>query len=128
MADMSPFKRKTTPGDFFGYLFFIRDTVHLTHLAQPTKTLAVHEALDDLYKGILEPIDSVIEKYQGIYGIVQITIPESKAAIDPLIMIEEKYKWIQEYRTIFQESWLQNIIDQISDTLATALYKLKFVK
>lgn len=120
--------KKVSVGDFMGYLFCIRDEVHLTHLAQPDKSLATHEVLDDLYKEILGFIDSLVEKYQGIYGIVPITIPATKASTNPLEMVTEKYKYIQEYRSIFKESWMQNIIDQIADLLATTLYKLKFVK
>lgn len=120
--------KRVTPGEFFGYLFCIRDEVHLTHLAQPDKSLATHLALNDLYDDILDHIDALVEKYQGIYGIVSITIPTTKASSTPLEMVTEKYKYIQEYRDIFKESWMQNIIDQIADLLATTMYKLKFVK
>ena len=128
MAD-SPFKnsKSVKPGEFFGYLFCTRDALHLTHLAQPDKTLATHLALNDAYDGILDFIDDLVEKYQGIYGIVPIIIPETKASTNPLDLVMEKYKWIQEYRGIFTESWIQNIIDQIADLLAKTLYKLRFV-
>lgn len=126
----SPFltKKKVNPSEFFGYVFCTRDTAHLTHLYQPNKTLATHLALKDVYEDLTDLIDDLVEKYQGVHGLISITIPESTSASDPLAMIKEKYNWIVEYRTIFSESWIQNIIDQIVDTLATALYKLKFVQ
>lgn len=121
-------KKAVTAGEYFGYLFCTGLDSHLTHLSQPDKSLATHLALKDVYEAIPDFTDSLIEKYQGIYGIVEVTVPKVAAHSDPLLMIEEKYKWIQEYRGIFKESWMQNIIDQIADLLATALYKLKFVK
>lgn len=123
-----PMTSKVSVEEYFAYIFCIGLSAHLTHLAQPDKTLATHLALKDVYEAMPDFADSLVEKYQGIYGLLSITIPEAKAYPNPLAMIEEKYKWIQEYRGIFKESWIQNIIDQVADALATALYKLKFVK
>lgn len=124
----SPFKKISDVGEFFGYLFCIRDDAHLTHLAQPDGKLSTHLALNDLYEDILPFVDDLIEKYQGVHGLINIKVPPVKAYTNALQMVQEKYDYVQEYRTIFKESWAQNIIDQIADLLAKTLYKLKFVK
>lgn len=121
-------KKQVQPGEFFGYLFCTRDSAHLTHLYQPDKSIATHLALKDVYEDLTDLIDSLVEKYQGIHGLIKFEIPKSESYEDPLVMIQEKYDWIVNNRNIFSESWMQNIIDQVVDTLATALYKLKFVK
>lgn len=121
-------KKEVSVGEYFGYIFCSRDSAHLTHLYQPNKDIATHLALKDVYEDLTELVDALVEKYQGVHGLVKFSIPKTESYDDPLAMIQEKYDWIVEYRGIFKESWIQNIIDQIVDTLATALYKLKFVK
>lgn len=116
-----------TPGQFFGYLFMIRDKVHLTHLAQPDRTLAMHSALNDLYEGILDFTDQLIETYQGINNIVKIEIPGSTAEMNAFNLVRGCYDYIQANRGIFPESFLQNILDEISALIAKTLYKLRFV-
>lgn len=120
--------KSVNAGEFFGYLFSIRDIAHLTHLAQPDKSLATHKALNELYDEILDMIDGIVESYQGIYGIINITIPSTTSSKNIISTIEECYSYIDRNRSIFKESWIQNEIDNICKLLAEILYKLKFVK
>ena len=120
--------KSVSAGEFFGYLFSIRDIAHLTHLAQPDKSLATHKALNELYDEILDMIDGIVESYQGIYGIVSITIPATTSSKTPLQSVEGCYSYIEKNRSIFKESWIQNEIDNVCKLLAGVIYKLKFVK
>lgn len=106
---------------FFGKLFESRDIAHLVHLS--TTSYATHMALKDYYDNILDSIDGLIEQYQGIHGIVPITIPESVSE-DPIKYFRELYSYINRDRKIFPEGNLQNIIDEILSLIASLLYKL----
>lgn len=125
---MSILSSTVTPAKFFGYLFSIRDMVHLTHLAQPDKSYATHKVLNDFYEGILDLTDDIVEAYQGLYGIVPITIPSTVASNNPLKMIQDCNTYVQQNRSIFKESFLQNIIDEMSQLIASTLFKLRFVQ
>jgi len=127
---MTTLSRPTSPvtaGEFLAYLFFVRDTVHLTHLYQRSKNGWEHKALDKLYKEFTEQIDTLVESYQGIYGQVSITIPKSEHT-DPIPFVKGCYQYIESNRSIFKESWLQNIIDEIQQLMAQTLFRLQFVK
>lgn len=110
-----------TPEQFFGYLFMCRDTAHLAHLK--TTSYAQHKALNSYYEDLLDLIDSLIESYQGLNGLQNIVTPSSKYE-DPVSHIKASYKYIDQNRSIFKESFLQNIIDEIQQLNAQTLYKL----
>lgn len=114
-----------TPDQFFGYLFMCRDTAHLAHLK--TTSYAQHVALGDYYDGLLDLIDSLVECYQGLNGIQNIIVPTAKHE-DPISHIKASYKYIDQNRSIFKESFLQNIIDEIQQLNAQTLYKLTNLK
>jgi len=122
------YQMQITPEMFFGKLFQIRDIAHLTHLRQPNKSGWQHSALNTLYDDILDQVDSLVESYQGIYGLLEITIPESKSVQDPITFVQEMYNCIQRDRSIFVESWIHNEIDNLCKLLAQTMYRLKFVQ
>lgn len=119
---------QASPETFFGKLFQIRDVAHLTHLRQPNKSGWQHSALNTLYEDVLDQIDSLVEAYQGIYGLLDITIPESKSVQEPISFIQEMYSCIQKDRYLFTDSWIQNEIDNLCKLLAQTMYRLKFVQ
>jgi hypothetical protein len=57
---------------FFSKLFESREMAHVYHLQVrgDEGSHAAHTALGEYYEGILDLIDTVIETYQGQYGIV----------------------------------------------------------
>lgn len=120
--------KNLSPGEFFAYLFMVRDLVHLTHLAQPDKKLSTHLALGDLYEGMLPLIDELVEVYTGVYGVPIISIPTTKATKTISTDLQGCYQYIEQHKTIFKETWILNIIDEISTLIAKTLYKLKFVQ
>ena len=118
------------PGDFFGKLFQLRDEIHLNHLSlKGPGSYAQHKALNKFYDSILDLTDSLIESYQGKYGIIEITIPSSKSG-DSIKCLEELVKLTDEGSAylLFHESYLRNQIDEISTLTYQTLYKLKNLK
>lgn len=118
------------PGDFFGKLFQLRDEIHLNHLRiTGPGSFATHSALNGFYTDVLDLIDGLVESYQGKYGIVDITIPSSKAS-DSIKCLEELVKLTDSGSaySMFNETWMQNQIDEISTLAYSTLYKLKNLK
>ena len=121
------FTKGLSKEEFFGKLFQIRDEIHLAHLN--TNSYAAHVALSEFYDGILDLTDAIIESTQGKYGILKITSKESKLQ-DPIKLLEDLAKLTDcgpAYK-LFEETWIQNQIDEISTLTYKTLYKLKTLK
>lgn len=118
---------------FFGNLFRLRDQIHLTHLkpvnpGQPG-SYAQHKALNEFYDELLDAIDTLIESYQGKYGLINVTVPAC-ATVDPISAIEGLANLTDggNVYTMFKETWIQNQLDEISMLCYQTIYKLKFLK
>lgn len=86
-----------------------------------TRSYAQHVALGDFYDGLPELVDSVIESYQGKYGL----IPGPKE--DPVSFIQELSSFVKAERDFCDDSEIQNEIDAIANLCDSTLYKLKFL-
>lgn len=118
------------PEQFFGKLFQIRDQIHLKHLrVSGTGSYATHIALNEFYDGILDLTDSLIESYQGKYGIINITIKESKDT-DVISLLKELASLTDggSVYKMFKETWIQNELDTITKLTYQTLYKLQNLK
>lgn len=115
-------KSSVKPEIFFGVLFHSRDCMHLTHLQ--TLSFAEHKALNEYYDGVLDLTDKLIETYFGVVGKrVSIKIPQSEF-INAQAHLKQLYSYIESNRNIFEESHLQNIIDEICALINKTQYLL----
>lgn len=128
---------KTTgnsPVDFFSKLFEVRQVTHEYHLqVKGEGSYAAHVSLNDLYDGILDFTDDLIEIYQGQYGILEEYKPIDNSAAkskDKIAYFEELTSFIKENRKAFavEDTHLHNIIDEIVALVYKTLYKLKNLK
>ena len=112
--------------EFASKLFEVETMAHIAHLQ--TSSFAEHSALNELYSGIVGLRDRFIEGYQGKYGIIKgyksFTIKEG---VDMVDYIEEVCDDCDEMREELEDGYLQQIIDDIVDLMASTLYKLKFL-
>jgi len=101
---------------------------HVFHLQ--TKSYAEHKALQGFYEGIDGLLDSLIESYQGQFGIIQ------NYDSFPILRYDSKEQVIAYFEGLMGEinmcregfpSHLQNIIDTIIELITSTLYKLKFL-
>lgn len=125
-----PKLKSTTPAEFFGKLFQIRTQIHIKHLRiTGVGSYAGHIALHDFYEGILGLADSLIESYQGKYGIINFSVKESSDE-DALKLLEDLVKLTDggSVYSMFKETWIQNQIDEISTLAYQTIYKLKNLK
>jgi len=114
---------------FLGYLFSVRDQAHLAHLrVSGIGAFSAHMALGEFYSGLTEFIDELTEVYQGMYGIIPITIPGS-TYVDGLTLVKGCREYIDQNRMKFcDESHIQNIIDEIVALIDRTIYKLENLK
>lgn len=111
-------------------LFESRQVAHNVHLQ--TKSYAMHKALNGFYDNILDLADSLIETYQGQYGLLtdyKLDIPSIKP--DGIInYLEEAAEIFKIGHNSFEEkdTHLHNILDEIVGLTYQTLYKLKFLK
>jgi len=108
-------------------LFKAQVDAKLTHLAQPNKTLALHEAMGKFYDGIDGLLDTFIETYMGLYP-CYITTEGSSKISNPLTYFTELYNTIDKERVSIKESFLQNQIDEIQQLISHTLYRLKYIQ
>lgn len=125
----------SNPGKFFSKLFESREMAHVYHLQVngDMGSHAKHTALGDYYDGVLGLIDSIIEAFQGQYGIVEeydvIDTSETRSK-DTIEYFNELARFIKEERKCInvEDTHLHNIIDEVVALVYRTLYKLKYTK
>jgi len=94
-----------------------------------TDSYPVHKALNKFYDGILDLTDGLVESVSGIYGRpkhYEIDSPVDYKNPEQVIKYFKKcYDMIQADRNeIYQETWIQNQVDEIATLFAETLYLL----
>lgn len=117
-----------TAHEFFSVLLMAAPYAHMAHLQ--TRSYAEHMALGTLYEELPGLVDSVIESYQGKYGLVMdYPAPKQLPPLgNPVAMVTQLNKYIDEKRAeVSDDSEIQNDIDAIVSLLNSTTYKLKFL-
>jgi hypothetical protein len=94
-----------------------------------TLSYAEHKALDFYQDEIAELYDGLVESVSGIYGrpknysVGTLQNYTSNEAVQAYF--KELYAFVQkERKTIYQDSWVQNQIDEVAQLIAKTLYLL----
>ena len=114
-------------GKFIALLLLSRDTAHRQHWN--TVSYAQHKTLNEFYDSILELTDSLMEKYQGRNGRVEVPTLEEKDTYskDPAEVLRKHLNWIEKARydaVPKEDTAMQNIIDEIVGQYLETLYLL----
>ena len=125
----------SNPGKLFSKLFESREMAHIYHLQVSGEpgSHAKHTALGEYYDGVLDFIDSIIETFQGQYGIVEeyATIDTKETGSkDTIEYFNELARFIKEERKCIngEDTHLHNTIDEVVALVYRTLYKLKYTK
>lgn len=113
-------------GVFIGTLMQSRNQAHIYHLQ--TTSYAQHKALEGYYEGIIDLIDSIVEGYQGRYGILRgyKMAGGIKEDENTVVYFEGLAKFVETIRTqLPQDSYIQNQVDEIIQLIEATKYKLK---
>ena len=94
-----------------------------------TDSYAVHKALNKFYDGILGLTDGLVESVSGIHGRptrYQIDSPVDYKNPEQVVKyFKDCYNMVQDERKdIYQETWVQNQVDEIATLFAETLYLL----
>jgi hypothetical protein len=131
-----PKETENNGGDFkdvIAEILHSRTQSHIFHWQTTGEhSLAMHQALQLYYEGIIPLIDGFVESYQGKYGIMKgYKCPEGfsdfesgEALIKYFQDLETK---IESNRDSVKESYLQNQIDTFVELINSTIYKLKFL-
>ena len=119
----------------FSKLFESREMAHIYHLQVNGEqgSHAAHTALNEYYDGILDLIDTLIETYQGQYGIVDgydVIDTNTTRTKEKLEYFEGLVEFVKHGRKAIsaEDTHLQNIVDEVVALIYRTLYKLKFTK
>lgn len=116
-------------GELVMRCFNARTNAHVLHLQ--TKSFAAHKALNDFYGDIVPLADSFAEAWQGDYGLIPSFPAKYTYHSDGLALMDDLSKWIEANRDDCcdaDDTYLQNIIDEIVALIRGTQYKLKFLK
>ena len=120
-------------GDFVqmvSILLHSQTQAHTFHLQ--STSYAEHKALQTYYEGIDGLVDTIVEAYQGKYGIIKgyknFPFNEYKSTEGTINYFEKLCDKVTELRDCCEDSWLQNEIDNVCTLINQTLYKLKFLK
>jgi hypothetical protein len=116
--------------NFVSTLFHSRTQAHTFHLQ--TNSFAAHKALNEYYDSIIDLVDSLIESYQGRYGILK-----GYQGMGDVLEYDEnivvKYfealcMYVEKNRSLLpQDSYIQNQIDELIALIESTKYKLIYL-
>jgi len=94
-----------------------------------TTSFSVHKALNNYYDEIVERIDGLVESVSGIYGRptgYELVNPVDYQSVEQVIAyFQALYQEVQTERTkVFQDTWVQNQLDNVAELIASTLYLL----
>jgi hypothetical protein len=98
-----------------------------------TLVYSEHKALNNFYDEILELIDGLVESASGIYGRPQgydvHDLADWTSTDDTIKYFQSLYTYVQtERKNQYQDSWIQNQIDEIAQLIAETIYLLTLNK
>ena len=112
---------------FIGVLMMSRTYAHLAHLK--TGSYAQHKALNDLYDGLIDKLDSFAEAAQGEFGKLDIPYINIMGSVDtPSKAIASHLKTLEKLGEGCSQGYLKGIFDEVVALYRSTLYKLNELK
>ena len=116
----------STVAEFISVLRNSSPQVHIFH--NQTKIYSEHQALGMYYDDVLDIIDRITETYMGLYGPIEgyksAPYRDYVSLDDTITYFQTLYSYVQKNRSIFTDSFIENIIDELSELLAQTLFRL----
>jgi hypothetical protein len=110
----------------FGKIFSFNSSLKLIHWHVTGKgSYAAHLSLDQAIETLLDVTDRVVETSYAVLGDLDIVIPETKRPDDYVGHIEAFYEYIEHQRRLFQEAFVQSILDDYQEGIQQLLFRLK---
>lgn len=115
-------------GEFAGTLLHSAVVTHMMHWA--TRSYAAHKALEMYYTGIPELIDTIVESYQGKFGLIgDMPMTFTTVSVDDALTYMDILKQFVETSRIMlpDDSEIQNEIDNVASLIDGVLYQIRFL-
>ena len=108
-------------------VFTTRGAAHIAHWK--TRSIAEHEALGDFYDGIIDSIDTIVEAYQGNFGLIDVKLEQYPVNKSILAQLKEDANWIAMNRSDIANKVdaVENLVDGLTEIYLKAIYKLTFL-
>lgn len=116
-------------GELVMRCFHARTAAHVLHLKGGT--LAKHMALQEFYEGVIPLIDSLAEAYQGDYDLISNFPARYTHYEDGVALMTDLSDWIEKNRHKCwdaDDTYLENIVDEIVKLIRQTTYKLRHLK
>ncbi len=119
----------TSKESFFAMLLHSLDYFRLFHLSSTGHGSYVeHISTQEFYEKTHPIVDKLIESTQGIDGLLELTIPQTKILSNIHEFSTLLFQFIETNRKIFLYSFQQSLLDEIQLNLSLLNYKLKYLK
>ena len=109
------------------YLFHSQTQTHIFHLQ--TQSYSEHKALQKYYEGIDGLIDGLVEAYQGKYGIIKgytnFNLMEYNNVQQVIAYLEALCNAVYSTYETIEDSYIQNLLDGITELIKSTIYKLQ---
>lgn len=115
-----------TMKELISRVFNTRNLLHFEHWR--TKSFAAHGAVGELYDGIIDEIDNIVEVYQGKHGLLEGLSTTGSAMPDDIIdHVKTEAKWVEDNRSNIAGECppIENLIDGLSAAYLKTIYKLE---
>lgn len=112
-------------------VFYARNVAHFEHWrATGAGSFAKHQALGSFYDDVIDAIDKLVEAYQGAFSLISNIPAPNVSERDVLKLLEADADWIEENHEAICKGnrAVANLIDGVTDTYLTAIYKLRNLK
>jgi hypothetical protein len=124
-------KNMTTFVDFLSTLNSAKQQSIVWH--NQTDVYSTHKTLNNWYELIVDQLDGLVESVAGIYGRPQgytvVELVDWTSTEDTIKYFQNLYQYVQTARKdLYQETWVQNQIDNIAEDIAQAIYLLTLNK
>jgi DNA-binding ferritin-like protein len=111
-------------------LLIARNVAHMWHWK--VKSFAQHLALGELYDGLSEMSDALMEMYMGRYGTegpdthIELSQPNSFSEQDPVEFVRQLDSFLEgQHDQIVQDKFIVNKFEELQGMVSTIKYKLE---
>ena len=112
-------------------VFYARNVAHFEHWrAKGDGSFAKHKTLGRFYDDVIDAIDRLVEAYQGAFSIIGNIPAPDVSERDVLKLLEADADWIEEHHEDICKGnrAVGNLVDGVTDTYLTTIYKLRNLK
>ena len=126
-SKMSGADKKGEISKFIATLMMSRTYAHMAHLK--TGSYAQHKALNDLYDGLVDLLDSFAEAAQGQFGKLDVPYISLIGNVnEPSKAVAAHLKALEKLGDTCEQGYLKNIVDEVGALYRSTLYKLNELK